>query len=72
MSFTNTAYLGAAYGRSYNDVASMVKDWETGKDFRIGSDGPYCSIRDVQYMKEQYGITRIVLTHGKLYHTISL
>ena len=43
--------LRPAYGRSYKTQDEMLKDWNDGKDFRISSSGPYCSIRDLDQMK---------------------
>lgn len=43
--------LFPAYGRMYDDHASMRKDWEAGKDFRVFA-GPYCSIRDIERLKQ--------------------
>jgi hypothetical protein len=39
-----------AYGRRYKDKDSMLADWQNGKDFKIVG-GPYCSIRDLESMK---------------------
>lgn len=44
--------LFPAYGRTYSSVEKMIKDWDAGKDFRVGPFGPYCSIRDKQYLDE--------------------
>lgn len=49
----NTDYiLVPAYGRSYFSTADARKDWEAGKDFRVGRNGPYCSIRDAAKLTE--------------------
>lgn len=40
-----------AYGRSYETLEAMEQDWNDGKDFKI-LNGPYCSIRDMQRMKD--------------------
>jgi len=40
-----------AYGRSYKTIELMEKDWVDGKDFKI-QFGPYCSVRDIEYMKD--------------------
>jgi hypothetical protein len=49
-----------AYGRSYPDERTMLKDWREGKDFRIHG-GPYCSVRDLDHMKRVYWAEDIVL-----------
>jgi hypothetical protein len=38
--------LFPAYGRKYNSKAQAIDDYTSGKDFRLGKDGPYCSCRD--------------------------
>lgn len=50
----------SAYGRIYTTVELIMKDWNEGKDFRIYPAGPYCSNRDVKFMKEE-GYTHVVL-----------
>lgn len=40
-----------AYGRQYQTKELALKDWYTGKDFKV-VNGPYCSIRDLPYMRE--------------------
>lgn len=40
-----------AYGRKYDSLTHMKADWDVGKDFKIGPNGPYCSIRDIEYLK---------------------
>lgn len=60
-----------AYGRTYKTEADMLQGWKDGKDFMVWN-GPYCSIRDVELMKKEYGVTTIVLTHRHLNHTIEL
>ena len=35
-----------AYGRDYKNVAQVLGDWKTGKDFQCAVTGSYCSIRD--------------------------
>lgn len=49
----NVLVIEPAYGRSYADVASLMKDWEEGKDFKISFGGPYCSIRNLELIKER-------------------
>lgn len=40
--------LTPAYGRDYKSKGAVLLHWFAGKDFRIGTDGPYTSIRDVK------------------------
>jgi hypothetical protein len=42
--------LYPAYGRSYTSWLKAYTDWHIGKDFRLGEDGPYCSIRDAEHL----------------------
>ncbi len=43
-----------AYGRRYPSAAAAVKDWDSGKDFRI-LRGPYCSVRDSEMLVRDFG-----------------
>jgi hypothetical protein len=40
----------------------IIQDWKAGKDFRIQS-GPYCSIRDIEYLRNSYN--RIYIIHDR-------
>ena len=40
-----------AYGRSYSTKASMLADWNSGKDFKI-LNGPYCSVKDIEGLRD--------------------
>ena len=40
----------------------IISDWKSGKDFRIQS-GPYCSIRDIEYLRSSYN--RIYIIHDR-------
>lgn len=51
-----------AYGRQYDTLDEAEADWVGGKDFRI-LNGPYCSLRDVQLLKDMGH--EIVLKAGK-------
>jgi hypothetical protein len=42
-----------AYGRQYKTSEQARADWNAGKDFKI-VNGPYLSIRDVNYLKDTY------------------
>ena len=42
-----------AYGREYKTSEEAKADWNAGKDFKI-VNGPYLSIRDVNYIKDTY------------------
>jgi hypothetical protein len=42
-----------AYGRQYKTSEQAKADWNAGKDFKI-VNGPYLSIRDVNYLKSTY------------------
>lgn len=62
-----------AYGREYKTLESMLADWKAGKDFRVGTSGPYCSVRDLDHMKRIYWAEDIVLCERRhsLAHTVS-
>lgn len=50
--------LVPAYGRKYETLEEVKKDFYEGKDFRI-FDGPYCSERDAKSMLSEYGAINI-------------
>lgn len=39
--------LYPAYGRRYATREQALADFEIGRDFRLGIDGPYCSYREL-------------------------
>lgn len=47
----NKIILEGAYGRTYDNWLQANADWYEGKDFKI-MDGPYCSIRDIEALRE--------------------
>ena len=46
--------LKAAYGRNYDTEKEALLAWIGGKDFKI-VNGPYCSIRDIESLKANFG-----------------
>lgn len=46
-------FLIPAYGRSYKTKEQVLEAWKSGKDFKIDG-GPYCSIRDIDFMHKQF------------------
>lgn len=55
--------LVPAYGRSYKTEEACLKDWNDNKDFVI-EGGPYCSIRDLESMKEDWSVISIRYKKG--------
>ena len=52
--FSPTICVFPAYGRDYSSEADCLADWEAGKDFRAtGVHSGYCSIRDLDFMRER-------------------
>jgi hypothetical protein len=49
----NQLMIMPAYGRQYKTSQEAKADWETGKDFKI-VNGPYLSVRDIDYIKDKY------------------
>jgi hypothetical protein len=49
----NQLMIMPAYGRQYKTSEQAKADWNAGKDFKI-VNGPYLSIRDVNYLKDTY------------------
>lgn len=60
----NVLHLKPAYGRSYETVELLMKDWNEGKDFMI-IRGPYCSIRNVEQMKEM-GFRALIISSSSV------
>ena len=56
--------LLGAYGRTYIDKAKALKDWHDGKDFQT-YQGPYCSIRDMDYLTRTNNTIKILLNDGE-------
>ena len=44
--------LEGAYGRNYQSKKDALRDWESGKDFKV-QGGPYCSVRDTELLAEE-------------------
>lgn len=55
--------LVGAYGRHYDSKKSALRDWTEGKDFKIKS-GPYCSVRDIDYLLETSSTVLIETKQG--------
>ena len=47
-----------AYGRTYKNMNEAKKDWDNGLDFQV-FNGPYCSIRDINKLVNDY--SKVVL-----------
>lgn len=59
-------YLKPAPWRKYwQTKEEIISDWQSGKDFRI-EDGPYCSIRDIKYLRSSYNRVYILYNHGTI------
>lgn len=50
MAYGKTFRIIPAYGRVYTDLVQALTDWQKGKDF-FSVEG-YCSIRDIDYIRE--------------------
>lgn len=59
-----TMTLLGAYGRNYTDKAKALNDWQNGKDFQV-YNGPYCSIRDLDYLMRFNNKIQILLNDGQ-------
>jgi hypothetical protein len=61
--------LVPAYGRDYKSKASLMEDWNSGKDFRIEGFGysgaNYCNIKDVDHFKTN-GYTHLHFRYSRL------
>jgi hypothetical protein len=69
----NWSYFGSdigalipAYGRVYKDLDAALQSWQSGKDFRIcyggGKMGPYCSVRDLQFLQTRFDKLYLILS----------
>jgi len=55
-------YVGPAYGVRYNNIREVKKAWLSGNDFRI-CGGPYVSIRDSEFLRDQ-GVEYVMVMYG--------
>lgn len=62
---TTPLFLTAAYGRKYNTREQALSAWQSGKDFKI-EDGPYCSIRDLDLMRQDFANIYILYERGSI------
>ena len=59
-------YLTPAPWRKWMQTREeIISDWKAGKDFRIES-GPYCSIRDIEYLRGSYNRIYIIHSRGSI------
>lgn len=59
-------YLTPAPWRKWMQTREeIIQDWKAGKDFRIES-GPYCSIRDIEYLRSSYNRVYIIHDRGSI------
>ena len=56
-------YLTPAPWRKWMQTREeIIQDWQAGKDFLI-YNGPYCSIRDIEYLRSSYN--RVYILHDR-------
>ena len=60
---TSQICLVGAYGRRYSAKKDAVRDWEAGLDFQV-QGGPYCSIRDLDYLVDNSSQVCIATDQG--------
>ena len=60
---SSPVFLLPAYGRVYNSKQQALSAWQAGKDFQI-YNGPYCSIRDVDELRQMSSGVYIQYTWG--------
>ena len=63
--FTNLYLIPAPWRVPLQNREDILNDWENGKDFKI-VDGPYCSIRDLHYMRKNFNRIYIVYSQGSI------
>lgn len=59
-------HLIPAYGRDYKSKASVLADWEDGKDFRLVPEGCYVSKRDLSEGSPCPEFSGIIFRYAKL------
>ena len=64
--YLSPATLTPAYGRTYKTAAEIKAAWDSGKDFRYGYSGPYCSIRDIELLKRDHSSIRLFDSTSKV------
>lgn len=62
---TNLYLQPAPWRKSLQSRKEIISDWLDGKDFKI-INGPYCSIRDLQYMRSDFNRIFIVYSNGTI------
>jgi len=55
----------APWRKCWQTREEVISDWHSGKDFRI-ENGPYCSIRDIEYLYSSYNRVYILYSHGTI------
>jgi hypothetical protein len=63
--------LTPAFGRDYRSAGQATEHWAAGKDFRIGTDGPYCSIRDARSLHAR-GVRTIRIRYARLRNVVEI
>lgn len=58
-----------AYGRTYKTKQECIQDWTAGRDFKIVG-GPYCSVRDQNYLRLNYSTVWILWNGSDLVRVI--
>lgn len=65
-SVSSPMILMPAYGRTYATVQAMLADWDAGKDFRIVGHGCYCSVRDLDILRNESSSITLLEPRGNL------
>ena len=60
---SSPVFLLPAYGRTYKTKQQAINAWQDGKDFQI-YNGPYCSIRDIDALRQMSSGVYIQYTMG--------
>lgn len=65
--FMDVVYLyPAPWRKKLQNASELLQDWQQGKDFKI-KNGPYCSIRDLEHLRENFSRIFIVCNHINYY-----
>ena len=61
-----------AYGARYDTTDEIRRAWESGKDFHMYGYSGYCSVRDLDALRDECSTLTIVDVHSKAQYRVEL
>lgn len=61
-----------AYGRSYDTMEEIKAAWESGKDFHMYGYSGYCSVRDLDALRNECSTLTIIDVRSKAQYSVEL